>query len=282
MKTISVWTVIFVAMLVCGAQPAAAQEPGVDAEDCKESKLLSRMPGCGIFECSRKEFDSATIIINKAGETKELEGEVENLKLACPATLSQLQIVRNAEAALKKAGYTILWSGRAEGSDRPHLAAQKGNQWIGIETDQFNELPTYIQTAVLVKAMAEQMSASAAAMAEAIATSGKLDVYGITFATGQATITPQSDQVLGDVLAVLYADQTLKLRIEGHTDNVGDKAANQKLSEARARAVVAWLTGKGVDATRLAAAGLGDAQPVADNKTDDGRARNRRVVLVKQ
>ena len=61
-----------------------------------------------------------------------------------------------------------------------------------MQTDQFNEFPTYEQTAVLVKAMAQEMSASAQAMSDAIAKSGKLDVYGITFATGQATITPAS------------------------------------------------------------------------------------------
>jgi hypothetical protein len=62
----------------------------------------------------------------------------------------------------------------------------------------------------------------------------------------------------------------------------GDKAANLKLSNARAAAVAAWLTGKGIDGARVSVAGLGDTQPVADNASEDGRARNRRVVLVKQ
>jgi outer membrane protein OmpA-like peptidoglycan-associated protein len=135
---------------------------------------------------------------------------------------------------------------------------------------------------VLVKDMEQQMSASAQAMSDAIAKSGRLDVYGITFATAQAAITPASDAVLSDVLAVLVANPNWRLRIEGHIDNVGDKAANMKLSTARAVAVAAWLAGKGVDAGRLPTAGLGDTQPVAANTTDDGRARNRRVVLIKQ
>lgn len=88
--------------------------------------------------------------------------------------------------------------------------------------------------------------------------------------------------MLNDVLAVLSANPDWQLRIEGHTDNVGDQAANLKLSNARAAAVAAWLTGKGVDATRLTIAGLGDTQPVGENTTEEGRARNRRVVLVKQ
>lgn len=74
----------------------------------------------------------------------------------------------------------------------------------------------------------------------------------------------------------------LKLRVEGHTDNQGAAAANQALSETRAQAVVAWLTGRGVSASRLTTAGLGQTRPVADNATDAGRAKNRRVELVKQ
>ena len=264
------------------ALPVFAQTPGVDENDCKPSPLMSRMPGCGVWECSKKDFDAFDVVINKAGEAKTLEGEVEHMKFVCPASASQLQLQRNAEAALRKSGYTIVYSGKHQNHDNPVVTAQKGAQWIQVQTAQFNEFPTYEQTAILVKEMAQEMSATAQAMSDAIAKSGKLDVYGITFATGQATITPASDQVLSDVLAVLTANADWRLRIEGHTDNVGDKAANLKLSNARAAAVAAWLTGRGIDATRVSVAGLGDTQPVADNAGEDGRARNRRVVLVKQ
>ena len=101
-------------------------------------------------------------------------------------------------------------------------------------------------------------------------------------ADGNVQRETESDQVLSDVLAVLAANADWRLRIEGHTDNAGDTAANLELSNARAAAVATWLTGKGIDAGRVSVAGLGDTQPVADNATEDGRARNRRVVLVKQ
>jgi OOP family OmpA-OmpF porin len=269
-------------MFVLIAVPAFAQTPGVDENDCKPSPLLSRMTGCGVYQCEKKDFDAFDVVINKDAETKTLEGEVEHLKLVCPTTTSHLQLQRNTEAALKKSGYTIVFSGKHPNSDFPVVTAQKGAQWMQVQTAQWNEFPTYEQTAVLVKEMAQEMSASAQAMSDAIAKSGKLDVYGITFATGQAVITPASDQVLSDVAAVLTANADWKLRVEGHTDNVGDKAANLKLSQARAAAVAAWLTSKGIDAARLSAAGLGDTQPVADNANEAGRARNRRVVLIKQ
>lgn len=263
------------------AGPAWAQEPGVDESDCKESALVSRMPGCGIFECTKKDFDGAELVISKDAEKQSVEGNLESLKMVCPANLSPLQLRRNMEAALTKAGYTQVFSGPHADSDFPVVTARKGAQWISVQTYMFNEFPAYDQTAVLVTAMAQDISASAQAMSDAIAKSGKLDVYGITFATGQAVITPASDAVLNDVLAVLTANTEWKLRIEGHTDNVGDKAANLKLSTARAAAVAAWLTGKGIEAGRLTTAGLGDTQPVGENVTEDGRARNRRVVLIK-
>ena len=80
---------------------------------------------------------------------------------------------------------------------------------------------------------------------------------------------------------LLAGSPALKLRVEGYADNIGQAAANQALSDRRARAVMAWLTGHGVDASRLAAKGLGQADPVGENATEDGRARNRRVELVK-
>ena len=69
-------------------------------------------------------------MINKAGEAKTLEGEVEHLKFVCPASASHLQLQRNAEAALKKSGYTVVFSGKHENHDNPSVTAQKGAQWI--------------------------------------------------------------------------------------------------------------------------------------------------------
>lgn len=274
-------------MVVCcvlaASAPAFAQEPGQpDVEGCKPSPLVSRMTGCQIYECTTKDFDAFEVIINKAAEARTLEGAINHNKFACPANVSHLQLQRNLEAALQKAGYKTIFSGRHENAERAAITVQKGAQWVFVQLTDFNELPVYEQTTVLVKEMAQEMSATAQAMSDAIAKSGKLDVYGITFATGQATITPASDAVLSDLLAVLTANADWRLRIEGHTDNVGDKAANLKLSNARAAAVAAWLTGKGIDGGRLTTAGLGDTQPVADNASEDGRARNRRVVLIKQ
>lgn len=103
----------------------------------------------------------------------------------------------------------------------------------------------------------------------------------VQFETGKATLKPESDPVLDVVRQYLEAkpDITL-LRIEGHTDNVGLSADNQRLSEERAMSVARWLVGKGIACKRLIPVGFGDSKPIADNKTPDGREANRRTWFV--
>jgi outer membrane protein OmpA-like peptidoglycan-associated protein len=135
---------------------------------------------------------------------------------------------------------------------------------------------------VTEKAMQQEVTADASSLSGEIEKSGHVAVYGIHFDTGKATIQPDSEAVLGEIVKLMQQDADLKLRVEGHTDNQGTAAANQVLSEKRAQAVVAWLTAHQISAARLSAKGLGQTQPVADNTTADGRTKNRRVELVKQ
>ncbi len=104
----------------------------------------------------------------------------------------------------------------------------------------------------------------------------------IHFATNQSAVPAEAEGVLSDVARKLNDNPGWKLRVEGYTDNVGSKAANQNLSKQRATAVMNWLIDHGVDRRRLTARGYGDARPLGDNSTDEGRAKNRRVELVRQ
>lgn len=86
---------------------------------------------------------------------------------------------------------------------------------------------------------------------------------------------------MAEVLTLLQQNPQLRLAVQGHTDNAGTAAHNQQLSTARAQAVVAELAKAGIAANRLQAAGFGQTKPLADNATEEGRAKNRRVELVK-
>jgi outer membrane protein OmpA-like peptidoglycan-associated protein len=126
-------------------------------------------------------------------------------------------------------------------------------------------------------------SLNASAMARAIEEKGKVTLYGINFDFNQSTIKAESEPVLKEVAALLQQQPELRLRIEGHTDNVGKPAYNLDLSKKRAESVKTYLTGKfQIDPSRLATEGFGDSKPIAKNDTDQGRAQNRRVELVKQ
>ena len=102
----------------------------------------------------------------------------------------------------------------------------------------------------------------------------------IHFATGQFAIPAGADRVLSEVADQLKANSDWRWEVEGYTDNVGDKSANQKLSEERATSVANWLVDHGVGRSRLEVKGYGESNPVADNSTAEGRAKNRRVELI--
>ena len=107
-------------------------------------------------------------------------------------------------------------------------------------------------------------------------------VYGINFDTDSAVIREESKQTLERIVSVLKSKSDWQMTIEGHTDSTGSPAHNQTLSEKRAQSVSDYLTGAGIAATRLKAAGFGASKPVAGNETELGRAQNRRVELVRQ
>ncbi|QNH10937.1 Peptidoglycan-associated lipoprotein [Xanthomonas sp. SI] len=118
------------------------------------------------------------------------------------------------------------------------------------------------------------------ALQQQLASAGKVAIQ-VNFASDAAQILPDSKPQLEQVLQLLQADPALRLAINGHTDDSGDAVHNKSLSESRAAAVVAYLTGAGIAADRLRAAGFGQEQPIAPNTTEEGKARNRRVELVK-
>ena len=113
-------------------------------------------------------------------------------------------------------------------------------------------------------------------------TDGKIITYAITFDIGKANIKPESMTEINRISQLMKDNGDLKFEVQGHTDNTGTVAGNQKLSEQRAQAIVNKLVEMGIAANRLSAKGMGQSAPLADNSTDEGRAKNRRVEFVKK
>ena len=141
----------------------------------------------------------------------------------------------------------------------------------------------YYLTFVEKEGMKQKVTADAKFMADGISSTGHVAIYGIYFDFNKSEIKPESDPALQEINKLLANNTNLKVFIVGHTDNVGGVDYNMKLSQARADVVVKVLTAQyKINPQRLKAYGVGQLAPVAPNKTEDGRAKNRRVELVEQ
>ncbi len=131
--------------------------------------------------------------------------------------------------------------------------------------------------------MAQEVVADAKSLMSDIQIKGSASVYGIYFDFNKADIKPESEPAIREIARLLQENKELKLYVVGHTDNIGTIDYNMMLSKARADAVMNELTTKyKISSTRLKAFGVGSLAPVASNKTEEGRAKNRRVELVEQ
>jgi OOP family OmpA-OmpF porin len=167
--------------------------------------------------------------------------------------------------ALTKGGWVIV----QEGSSviRAHYAQRGRNIWAMVSPNGPGGYTINVADAGLVD------------LGSNLAKACHVVLYGVLFDFNKSTLQPSSDASLQQAVNLMAADKTLKLEVQGHTDNVGNDANNQTLSEARAKAVVNWFTQHGIAAERLTSRGYGKTRPVADNGSDEGRAKNRRVEI---
>jgi OOP family OmpA-OmpF porin len=253
---------------------AAAAEP--DAAGCKDY-FVTRLAGYRIWECDVKDFDSAVFAEGTNKETK-VDGRIVTNFYQQPddATPNSPALVRrNYENALKAAGWIVIYSDNDTLTEKQTKDGEE--RWAQLTG---NGGSSY-QLLLAQKAGMQQSVVSAGDMLTALNKDGHISLH-INFDTGKATIKPDSKSIVDQVIALMKQNSQLNLSIEGHTDNVGATASNKTLSVARAQSVVSALVNAGVAQSRLSAAGFGQERPIADNNTEDGRAQNRRVDLVKK
>ena len=251
-----------------------------DVRGSKDHPLITRMPEYYISSYEGSEFAGfdPTVI---GGKEVHWEGKVYSYGYSRKEggrPISELQIVRNYETAIKQAGGKIL------GGDERRVAAEirKGGALTGVYVEGFNGGRDYSLKIVESQTMRQEVVADASAMRNDLADTGKTIVQGLYFDTASATIKPESERALTEMVKLLNGSPALKVYVVGHTDSVGSLDSNLKLSSDRAASVVKAIAARGVAAQRLKSAGVGPYSPVASNDTDGGKAKNRRVELVKQ
>lgn len=311
--------------------------PAADTvKGAKDHPLVSRFEGAKMVAYEVKQFDETMLPASKRGyrsqpqgyyfeKQLDLEGKITRIAYLIPRERSTLEVARNYQAALEKAGLKILYACSKEA-----CGESPGDYWLPAKLDRNflkssdadgafrygSREPRYLvaagarpegsplHVAVYVVAPREDYEGgayveivegkpmetgkvaatlNAADMAKGIANEGKVAVYGVYFDTGKAEVKPESKPALGEMARLLQQDPKLKVFVVGHTDNQGALDQNLALSQKRADSVVkALVDGYKVDARRLSARGVASYAPLASNRQDAGRQKNRRVELVEQ
>ena len=166
-----------------------------------------------------------------------------------------------------------------------NLPKVKQPTWMSFQVPFDYSNLTFIRNVVIAKGAVElydRNEQSMTAVEKAIAETGKFVTNNILFETGKATLKPESMEEIEKVADYMKKNPNARFEVQGHTDNQGSDKVNDPLSQQRAEAVVKALEEKGVDPFNLRAVGKGAHEPVADNKTEEGRAKNRRVEFIKK
>lgn len=267
-------------LLAVGSGSALADS---DARGCADHPLFTRMNGFSIFQC-KKTYDQLGINIDtnpKSANNLKPEGDLTSIGYIFkkspeqPSPPSDLQVMRNYQNAAKQKGGEVL-------VDRPGYTAIKfkrdsGTVYAVVRTG--NGGYRLLLDVLEEKAMQQEVTANL--LWEKLQKDGFIS-FQINFDTNKAVIKPDSQPIVKQIVELMQSQPSLKVSIEGHTDNQGTPAANKTLSLDRAKAVAAAVAAAGIKAERMGTVGWGEEKPVADNRTEEGRAKNRRVELVRK
>jgi OmpA-OmpF porin, OOP family len=258
-----------------------------DYDGFKDPALFTRLPNYflsegGSFVDTQFDGHDFRVVEGKKDEYRRVEGHYQKYGYTFDdsrgaAAASSLQIIRNYQNAATRIGGKVLF----DGGDRSTIRIVKDGKetWVDVEAYGNNYGVQIIER----QSMQQDVTANAAALQGGLAQDGHVAVPGIYFDFGKSEVKPESEPALKEVVKLLQTSPSIRLWVVGHTDSVGSAESNVTLSNARAASVIRVLTQQmGVDPKRLAPHGSGPFAPVAANKTDEGRARNRRVELVEQ
>lgn len=264
---------------------ASANGWAADAKGCSDPAMFpTRMPGYDIASCKK---GNDTALLRWPGGQQQVMGVITEViyKVPSPANgASPKYIAANYANALTQIGGKLLQDpAKSTLGDRVtgQVNIEGRDVWVQVNSDSpiiGGNLQTY--RVLIAQQDAGSQVVSAQKMLEELDKSGFITLY-LHFDTAKSSIKPDSAGTIQEIANLLRARPQLKVAIEGHTDNVGSPASNKALSEGRSKAVLDAVVAAGIAPARLKSAGYGQERPIADNRTEEGRAKNRRVELVK-
>ena len=248
----------------------------------KEHPYIRPIPGFTLYDSTVRNFAAFAFKIEEQDGTmskKEVQGKTWELIYEYTKgdyDFSRLEIIENYRREALAQGGSVLSRDDVVLDFRIPLP-EGGSAWAHLYTaSDYYEL-----TIVNQEGFKKQLTFSAREMKDELDSKGRVAIYGIHFDFDRADLKPGSEKVLLEMVKLLKGDPNLMVEIQGHTDNVGQRAYNQQLSEKRAITVRRFLSLYGIDPERMTVRGFGAERPVADNRTEEGRALNRRVELKK-
>ncbi len=265
---------VFLVMIVSGKAQAIEE----DVEGSHDYPLLTRMDNFYISGYEEHAYDSESFYDEEDNEYV-IEGHKYVIEYSLQEGVTppgQLKVVKNYTNAIRGIGGTILYEG-----DYAYMKVVQGGMETWIYVWVSDDGSEYELTIIEREPMEQEVVADPKVMAAGISSVGHVAVYGIYFDVDKADIKPESKSAIEAIAQLLNDNPSLNVYIIGHTDITGDLDYNLDLSARRAEAVMDELVDEyGIDASRMEARGVGPLCPVASNKTDEGKALNRRVEIV--
>ncbi len=266
-------TILIALPAVCASQ---------DVEGSRDHPLFNRMPDYYIDQYKEQDFDAYDSFVGSDGGYMTVEGHKYYINYYFKEGTqykTEAFIIRNYREAFKKIGGVVLYEDRSN----IYMKLDKGGKVTWVHVSPWNGGQGIGLNIIEEQAMEQVIVADAEALFKEISLTGKVAVYGIYFDTGKAVVKPESDPALEEIVKLLTNQTGLKIYVVGHTDSVGAFDYNMNLSQKRAEAVVQVLVSRfSVAADRLKPYGVGPLVPSTSNRSEDGRAKNRRVELVEQ
>jgi OmpA-OmpF porin, OOP family len=269
-------------MLVLLAALANAQQ---DAKRCEgsEPEYMNRMPGFYISDCKNSEYNDVEFVYWVKGKAQKISKGGKYYHIYYFRNSGETRKFSAAQINQNYFNAVLKIKGKALDEKKTMYSASMNGKEVYIQINtaaNSTDERSYNIEVLEVESMQQDVVLN---LEESIEKEGKVALYGILFDVGKSVIKPESAEALTQIIDYLTANPTVKIYVVGHTDNTGLFAGNIALSKARAKAVKDYLVTKGkIAATRLGSDGVGSLCPVATNNTEEGKALNRRVEIVKQ